>query len=130
MPPSKLSMKYQPNYAKGEILVEFKGPQSKDFAKAFGEKLGYALKDEEYKHGNAFIYIVPEGQEKKISRQFERYKKFVDWADRRDIRLEQRWTGLEKIISKLEALKDNAEIPDREYKRLLDNISTEILKLR
>ena len=115
-------MKYLPLYARGEILVEFKGPQSNDFAKTFGEKLGYTLKDEEYKHGNAFIYLVPVGQEKKAAKQFERYKKFVDWADLRDIKLEERWTGLEKIIAKLEALKDQAEIPDREYKRELNLI--------
>ena len=117
-------MKYQPNYAKGEILVEFKGSQSRDFARAFGQRLGYTLKDEDYQHGNAFIYIVPENREKNVSKQFEKHKEFIEWASHRDIKLEQRWAGLGKVITRLQALSDCVEdYSDSEWNRILECIA-------
>jgi len=121
--------KYQPKYAKGQILVEFKPQVSRDFAKTFGENIGFKISDEDYEHGTAFIYQTKPGEEKQAKITFQRHKKFIAWADLRDLRLEARWNELEEIIAALENLGDNADtLGDKDYQSQREALARRLAK--
>lgn len=84
--------KYSPEYAPGEILVAFEGGNlGKEFAREFGSRLGYSIAPGEYSHGNGiFIYKTAEGKEEEALLNFKAQRKFVSWAERRDLKLERR----------------------------------------
>ena len=112
---------YKPKYAEGEILVGVKG-YSKDFVKQFGKTLGYELIDE-WEHGdNVYIFRTPVNKEDIACKKFLHYKDFVEWAERRDVKLESRWKGIEKTIGVLKDLGDKCEISDEEYRKKIDEI--------
>ncbi len=113
---------YFPLYSLGEILVQFKDSVGEDFAATFGTFLGYNLV-ESWEHGNnVFVYRTDVHQEEEAIRTFLGKTEFVEWANRRDIRLEGRWVSLESAIAALEELRDNCEIPKGEYERRLEEI--------
>ncbi|MCD6381468.1 MAG: hypothetical protein J7L43_00625 [Candidatus Aenigmarchaeota archaeon] len=121
-------MRYEPQYAKGEILVAFSKSIDKDFARKFGEVLGYELSDDEYRHGyNIFIYKTSPGKEREAIEKFKSHSDFVMWAERRDIKLENRWNLLERVEKMINNLIDNAEIPDKEYESKIEELC-EILR--
>ena len=124
-------MKYEPEYAEGQILVHFKIPVAHGFAETLGEFLGYKALEESYSYGdNVFIYETGKGKEKQALKKFLEQKPFVDWTNRRDIKLEKRWEDLEIIIGRVEELRDNSELPDKEYNRKLDQLCNYLQKLK
>jgi hypothetical protein len=115
-------MGYEPEYAKGQILVVFKNRCGEGFAQDFGKTLGYRLLDETYEHGEAYIFQTEVGKENEAKERFAAYSEFVDWADLRDIKMEARWNSLEQAIAKIQDLHDNVEIPDNSYNQRLKEI--------
>lgn len=125
--------KYEPNYAKGQILVCFKLEKDcgKEFAKTFGEFIGYALGDEEYDHGNnVFIYKTEIGKEKEACGQFLTHGDFIEWAELRDLKLEFRWDRADRTLEMIKSLYDDAASPDDEYAREIDSIINYLEKLK
>lgn len=115
-------MVYTPKYAKGQIVVSFKRNVSCDFAIEFGKGLGYNLSREDSENGETYVFFTPIGMEKLAIEKFRQYSEFVDWADLRDVKIERRWSGLEKAIGKIQNLIDDAEISDKEYTERLNEI--------
>jgi hypothetical protein len=124
-------MKYKPRYAKGQILVAFKDV-SEGFARDFGEKLGYTLgENSEYnKDMDFFTYDVPENKEKKACNDFKKYSKFVEWTSLRDLRLEERWSNLEEAIRMTESIRDNCEIPKKEFEGKIEKVIGQLKKIK
>jgi len=115
---------YQPNYAQREILVVFKGfPDMNDnFAKIFGQIIGYELLGT-YEHSESdYIFQTPVGQEDKACKEFASHEKFIDCASRRDLKLDKRWNELEEAERKIQDLHENADLPDDEYNKQLQKI--------
>jgi hypothetical protein len=108
-------MRYQPKYAKGQILVGFRGDHSEAFAREFGHVLGYKLIDEWDHDSNAYVYSVPENKEDTACKSFALYTEFVAYAMLRDMKLESRWQSLEQAIEMMTELTDDCEIPDSQY---------------
>lgn len=122
-------MKYKPKSAEGQILVEFKSEVNRDFARTFGKQIGIRLAKEDYEHGDAFIYQTEPGEERQAIKEFKRYRKFVAWADLRDLRLEARWNELEEIIAALENLRDNADtLGDKDYQSQREALARRLAK--
>lgn len=114
---------YNPEYAKGQILVGFRKNEDIDFVRGFGKGLGYELSDEEYAHGdNVYVYLTKSGKEKQAAKTFESHEELISWADRRDIKLEKRWTAIEQIKNDLTEIIEHAELPDLEYRGALQKI--------
>ena len=115
---------YEPDYAKGEIIVSYlEDIDSNDqFAKTFGKSLGYDLAGAYKNDDSVFIYKTHAGKEEEACEEFESQDKFTDWASRRDLKLERRWESLEQGIEMLTDLNDYAELPDIEYAERLDKI--------
>lgn len=114
-------MKYKPEYAKGQILVSFKGNFSDDFVTEFGKGLGYNLSRNSETSDN-YIFFTPIGMEGIAIQKFMEHPEFVDWASLRDIKLEVRWKGLEKAVAEIQNLIEDAEMPDKDYRRKLNEI--------
>lgn len=127
-----MAVRYEPEYSKGEILVNFREDidPSPDLARSFGMRLGYELKGF-WDHGdNTFIYSTSEGEEEKACLMFKKHADFVDWAEKRDLKMETRWDSLEEIISMMRSLRDNPGLPDKQYDDKLKEISDYITKHR
>jgi hypothetical protein len=122
--------KYVPEYAKGEILVKFKGSKSSDFARDFGKGLGIMLSEESYEHGDCFIYKTAVGKERKAITHFSKYPRFVDWASLRDKKIESRWGSLEEAIGMMQDINDNVEISDKAYDKKIDEIIVYLKRLK
>ncbi len=119
-----MTKRYKPDYAKGEILVCYLDNIDTDlgFARTFGKTLGYELADI-YEYGDdVFIYKTLSGKENAACKAFISHNKFVDWAEKRDIKIEKRWKSLEQGVEMLTSLNDDAELPDMEYAEKLDKI--------
>ena len=114
-------MQYESDYAKGQILVFFKDG-SKEFVRDFGKLLGYNLSEENYEHGEAYIFETDVGKEKEAVKIFTAYPDFVSSASLRDIKIEGRWNSLEKALSMVQELHDDAEIPDDKYNSRIEKI--------
>ena|SRR5688572_20487987 len=115
---------YKPRYATGQIIVDFHDGLGEDFAKDFGEKIGYKLSDDQPNEG-PYVFETPPGKERKAVREFSRrqYDNFVEFADRRDLRLEERWSRLDRVVEMIEEFRDsNADFGTKEYNRELENI--------
>lgn len=122
---------YNPTHAKEQILVCFKIDCGEAFARDFGRGTGYTLSDEQYKYGhNVFIYNTVEGEESKACEVFRAYSDFIDWAELRDIKMESKWQSLKEIITMIESLRDNVEIPDKEYYEKIHGIIASLQKLK
>jgi hypothetical protein len=123
-------MEYVPEYAPGEILVCFSKPVCAGFADIFGDLLGIAFK-EEWPHGdNVFCYTTRIGSEESVMRQFLGYSEIVEWAERRDVKLENRSDYLSNMIFDLKNLKDDIpELSDEDYKKRLNEITILIKNL-
>ena len=77
-------MKYEPEYAEGQILVHFKIPVAHGFAETLGEFLGYKALEESYSYGdNVFIYETGKGKEKQALKKFLEQKPWVCQTSRR-----------------------------------------------
>lgn len=123
---------YKPYYAKGEIVVCFKegfGPSiGTDIAKVAGYKM-----ERPWDYGERIvIYKIPEGEEDKAIKNLEnKYSEFIEWAEKRDLKLESRWNSLEKILEKLTNLRDSSdELGNKEYSCKLREIEKEIKEHR
>lgn len=97
---------YEPEYAEGEILVSFRIEAGEGFARDLGQTLDYDLKgrDGRWEYGDAVVYEVPAGEEDEACEKFEDREDFVDWAARRDVRLEKRWEGVEEAEEMLDEI--------------------------
>jgi hypothetical protein len=115
-------MTYKPKYAEGQILVIFEGECNKLHAEYFGERLGYELDDEEYKHGDAYIFKTEAGKEKEAIEKFMAHPEFIDSAELRDIKMEERFSKLEKLLDMVQELHNDVELPDDQYNQRLGDI--------
>ncbi len=61
-------------------------------------------------------------QEDEAIKTFLAKNEFIAWANRRDKRLERRWVSLDSAIRALEELRDDCEIPTKEYNRRIGEI--------
>ncbi|HJX05276.1 MAG TPA: hypothetical protein VJ461_01040 [Candidatus Nanoarchaeia archaeon] len=119
---------YEPKYAVGEILVCFLGNLNAEdgFVRKMSEFLGYQVKDEEYEFGESYIILTKPGEEEKACNEFKSFRikdqEWVDWAARRDIKLEKRWNDLEELVGMAESLRDDPEYADVVYNKKLDEI--------
>lgn len=116
-------MGYTPEYAKGQILVEFKGNCGVDKARYLGEGLGYVLSDEEYPYCEYHIFETEEGKEGAAIEIFAKYREFVKHVCRRDVKMETRWNKLEELAIMVENLNNNVELSDENYNQRLDEIT-------
>lgn len=65
-------MAYEPEYAKGQILVCFKIDCGKEFARDFGRALGHELSDEDYDYGDGVFFMKQKkGRKGKLFRNFK-----------------------------------------------------------
>jgi len=119
---------YKPEYAKGEILVQFLDNihANYDFVRALIKLAGYKLKNEEYELGEAYIVQTKPGEEEKACRDLRTLRiknhKLVDWVERRDLQLEQRFKDLDELVNIAESIRDNAEAGNTDYNKNLDEI--------
>lgn len=125
-------MGYRPEYAKGEIVVQFLVDVNcnKGFVKAFGDILGYEVIEKEGRQYGYFIFKTKEGDEKKACERFKAEKTFVDYAVRRDTKLESEYENLEQAIDMLRNLIDDVPLPKGGYKKKLDEIIDYIQKIK
>ncbi len=94
--------KYIPLNSLGDVLVCFKEPVTEDFAATFGKFVGYDLVGN-WEHGsNVFVYRTEVHPEEEAIKTFLGKTEFIEWANRRDIRLEGRWISLESALAALE----------------------------
>lgn len=115
-----MDKKYIPNYSKGEIIVSFKKKDiSRSFAEDFGDMIGYECVNEE-PFSDFYLFRVDEGKEDKAIKEFEKYKKIVDGAERRDLKLEKRFEFSENLESIVRTLPDHAE--EEDFKKYLEDI--------
>jgi hypothetical protein len=127
---------YKPEYAKGEILVQFTGNvhTNDGFVHDLLELAGYQLKDEEYEIGEAYIVQTKPGEEEKACRDLRTLRiknhKLVDWAVRRDLKFEQRFKDLDELVNISESIRDNAENGDTDYNKSLDELIKYAKKLK
>jgi hypothetical protein len=101
---------YIPDYAKGQILVNFydmPGPFS-DFPERVGNELGFKLiSPSEY--GNDYIYQTEDGQEGEACERFMKEGRYVGYAIRRDLNLENKLNGMRDITEEIDKLSDSIE---------------------
>lgn len=122
-------MDYRPEYAEGEIIVNFKSEEfSTDFARMFGRALGYELIGEVEFLDKCVIYRTEKGKEREAIEEFSISSNVVDWASLRDIRLESTWNNLEQIVKNIRELQDNLEISDEEYVKRITQICVSLKK--
>lgn len=127
---------YKPEYAKGEILVQFlhNVNANDDFVQTVIELVGYKLKDEEYEFGDAYIVQTNPGEEEKACYELQNLRikkhKLVDWAARRDLKLEQRFRDSDELVSLAESVRDNAGNINSDYHKSLDEIINYANKLK
>jgi hypothetical protein len=131
---------YKPEYAKGEILVQFMDNvhTNNGFVHDLLELVGYQLKDEEYDEeyelGEAYVVQTKPGEEEKACCDLRTLRiknhKLVDWAVRRDLKLEQRFKDLDELVNIAESIRDNAENGDTDYNKSLDEIIKYAKKLK
>lgn len=122
-------MEYEPCYAKGQVVVDFKGIcNNKGFATQFCGELGFNLSNEDYESGDGFIILTEDGKEDDIINRLQngKYSEFVSGAYLRDLKMEQRWREAEEGLAMFEELRDNAELPDDEYLERLREIRRHI----
>lgn len=124
-------MKYQPEIAKCQVIVYFKNC-GEDFAKTFGEKLGYELIEEYEFSDNGFIFKTPVDGEQEAIEKFEdeKYKPFVENADLRDLKLEQRIANHHKLEGFVNNLDAHLEAPDDVYILELEKIINRLEKMK
>ena len=139
-------MKYEPDYANGQIIVDFKENVSNDgFAESVGTLLGYKLlpkKDlynkatEIYYEGEGYIFKTPEGKEDEVIKKFlsSKFGENIEGAYRRDLKFERRKESLSGLANLANNLRDSIEVPDskleKELKELGDYINNFIIRLR
>lgn len=120
-------MKYEPEYAKGEILVFFKKNKEgvgEDFASTFGSYVGFDVKEEWEGGDGVFVYKCPEGKEDEAIEKFRKFVTFVDGADRRDLKTERRWNEIEEAENMIENLREECDhLPRDMYNNRLREIS-------
>ncbi len=116
-------MEYVPNYANGQILVVFKPALSYDFIYDFANKLGYPLIKIPDSYSVGHIFKTNIGDEKKAIKQFKKYTKFVEYAELRDLKLEERVQKLDQAIEMINNLSENISLPDELFKGRLNDIS-------
>lgn len=121
---------YSPEYARGQIFVLFKRDYDLEFVKEFGETLGYCLSNEDYLWSSFYIFQTKVGEEQAARQRFESYSEFVESTDLRDLKLESRWGGIEKIIEKIEDLSDEMDLPDKVYNSRIDEIINNLRKIK
>ena len=139
-------MKYEPDYAKGQIIVDFKDNVSNDgFAESVGTLLGYKLLPKKdlydettntYCNSPGYIFKTPEGKEDEAIKKFlsSKFGENIEWACRRDLKFERRKESLGDISSLANNLRDSIEAPDsdleKELNELGDEINNFIIRLR
>lgn len=125
-----MNAEYVPEYATGEILVCYRPAigASIELAETLGEALQYELVGP-WEHGDGvFIYLTEEGQENEACDLFKSKDEFVEWAERRYLKLENRWKGLDGIIGDLSSLYNNCQLPPNEYKLRIDELINALLE--
>jgi hypothetical protein len=136
--------KYVPEYAEGEILVCFKDLRlttpkksvsmslTQGFDGYLGTLLGYEVSEERLDfYDSVIVYKVPKGKETEACAKFKKYSEFVDWAERRDVKAERRYDGLDDVIRKMENLRDDCDTQsDEMFKSKLKEISNYMNKLK
>ncbi|MBN2458751.1 hypothetical protein JXB28_00555 [Candidatus Woesearchaeota archaeon] len=141
---------YNPEYAVGQILVcpldkySLKGPAKAsmvelgdDFFRSMGMAKSYEMMDDEDEH-SWYIFKTPAGEEQAAidyftSLEIKAYNgvviKPVDWAARRDLRMEKRVKDLEVLVEMAERLRDEPEESTGQYNKLLRKITDYITKI-
>jgi len=110
-------------YAKGELLVKFKVPDYLQILpKEFAESMGYEYIGDWELADEICVFRVPENKENEAIKKIISRKEYVDWAEQRCITYEKRVLGLETAIGELEELRDNAELPKKEYNKKIEEI--------
>lgn len=116
-----MSNDYIPEYVKGQILVGYKDL----FAPCFAEDLGMHLdfpRMYSWKYGKRVeIHQTPEGKEDEALIKFREYPEFVQWAEKRDIKLERRWKRLENYKRELESI-DCEHFSDEKFEEEISRI--------
>tara|TARA_Y100000310_G_scaffold317296_1_gene370014 strand:+ start:408 stop:791 length:384 start_codon:yes stop_codon:yes gene_type:complete len=114
--------KYVPEYAEGEILVDFtNGNLTGDFVKGFGDRVGIEFL-EWYNDGRWAIYQVTPGTEDDIVADLVKRTEFVEWVGRRDVKLDRRWDSLDGALDRVQQLQENNGLPDSMYNTQIDNV--------
>ena len=126
-------MEYEPEYAKGEVLVRFRdNPAGVNggFAVTFGGYLGFDMKGD-WMDTDVFIYSVPEGMEDSAIESFLKHPQYVEYAERRDLKLERRWKDTKSLMDMAEDLRGDSDsfLPKEEYNARLREISDYALSL-
>ena len=123
-------MEYEPDYAKGEILVFFRLDCGQGFASDFGQHIGYKLSTDSYDHGDAFIFKTEVGKEDEAIKKFTKYSEFISGAEFRDLEMERRWEGLERVVDEAEVLRGDVALSNDVYNQGLDKIIVFLKGLR
>ena len=110
----------EPVWSPDEVLVFFYLNHDENFARQFGEALGYKYVGMWGDHKEVYMFKTPEGKSKDASREFESYSRFIEWAEPRDLKMAARCDSLEEAIEKLKRVNYCAN--DRSYEEQIDEI--------
>jgi hypothetical protein len=123
---------YKPQYAGGQILVTFNDARHRHIAPLFAEMLGYVTHElPEGEHApETYCFVVPWGEEEKAIRRVTRppYGRFIDWADRHDLRLTQRRRSLSHARKALDDLEPESASFSKDIGKMIRKLE-EIKKL-
>lgn len=112
---------YVPEYAKGQILVEYKDGLGFSFANFLGNSMGFPpLYSWDY-GTNVIVHKIPEGREIYAIGEFQKYPQFIEWAERRDLKLESRWQRIEICKRLLEDV-DCEHLSDKKFNEEVSRI--------
>ncbi len=118
---------YVPEYAPGEIVVQFRRLDSAFDVATFGQIVGYEVIDRDISCGGV-SYRTPVGKEKEAIRAMTSYTKFVETAYRYDLKAERRVQALDKVIENLRDLSDH-NLSDRRWRREIDRIVGDLTRI-
>ena len=119
-----MESEYAPTYATDHILIKFKREFSEEFVQEYLKAYGYKLHEEKSHHDWYHLKIPLEKFEKTKQKFYHKpHNKFIDWVEKRDLKWEQRIENLENIIEKVAELRDEPNIPNKEYEQKLKQIT-------
>jgi len=128
-----MTKKYSPLYAKGEIIVGFRKlvHPNIDLAEMFAQAWGYKVKEGTEFYPNAFIYLTDPGKEQEAIDFFLGKTEFIEWAERRDLRLESRWKDLEHCINELRQIDEDAgQLSSEDYNIKLQEMIEQLTRMQ
>lgn len=120
---------YIPGYEKGTLWICFKKNVSEDFVKDFCELKGleYVGREKNYMN-NVFIIKAEFGKERELMDSIKDHE-FIEWVERKDIVLLNKWEKLDEITHDLGILTDNAsEFSPEKWNIEIDSIIDRLKK--